>query len=243
MTAPTLQAEGNIAAVTNGNLAITLPTYAANDIVVLTTVGWVPNTTTGTATQTLASPWTKYTGNLGAEIFTGSPIDGEWALFWARATSASSLGTTVTITRPTGWDTGANDTCWAGRAYVIRGCNTTGNPYEALNDSVTTAGGSLYSTANGQMPTATVNGGDRTVIQFFLSSDDLSAGAAQGSYVAGTAATSTTGTDAGFQTFRIVQASSTISATNSAASAPAQGFYCFISFTFTPVPAKHIVIT
>lgn len=223
MAAPTLQAQGNIAAVTTGNLAITLPTYAANDIVVITTVGWVPNTTTGTNTQSLASPWTKYSPDI--TTITGGIIDAEYAFWWARATSASSLGTTVTITRPTSWDTGT-DTCWAGRAYVIRGCETSGNPYDEL---VATA---ISTAANPAFPAVTVNAGERNVIVFMAKADNTATPTAATGYTVGTEASTTTGTDAAFQSYSDVTNTSVSAVTPTGGTAPAQGgsVYWGVSF-------------
>jgi hypothetical protein len=224
MAAPMLAAEGSVAAVTSGNLTVTLPAHQANDILVACVVGWVPNTTSGTATLTAPSGWTKAASDT---LITSGIIDGEWAIFWRRA--ASSSETNPTFTRPSGWDTGT-DTCFAGRAYVVRGCVTTGDPWDQIAQSP------LYSTANGAVPAVTVSGSERTVIQFFVSSDDLSAGSVTG-WTAGTAATTTTGTDAGFQTFRKENVSSSTSADASTASAPAQGRYIFFGASFVPAPA------
>lgn len=223
MAAPTLQTQGNIAAVTTGNLAITLPAYTTNDIVVITTVGWVPNTTTGTNTQSLASPWTKYSPDI--TTITSSIIDAEYAFWWARATSASSLGTTVTITRPTSWDTGT-DTCWAGRAYVIRGCETSGNPYDEL---VAT---SISTAANPAFPAVTVNAGERNVIVFMAKADNTATPTAATGYTVGTEATTTTGTDAGFQSYTDVTNTSVSAVTPTGGTAPAQGgsVYWGVSF-------------
>jgi hypothetical protein len=237
MTTPVLQAQGAIAAVTTGNLSISLPSYGADDIVVITSVGWVPNSTGSYGYMELPSPWVKDTFEQSVIEFLNGTIDAEYAVWWARATSTSSLETSVTITRPTGWDTGP-DTCWAGRAYVIRGCIKDGNPYDDFKSTSTFfSGGTLT------MPGLEVYLGDRLVIQFFCSSDNLSAGNAPTGYTAGTAVTTTTGTDAGFQTFRISGASSTISSIESNASAPAQGFNVFFGASFKPPNPSYILIS
>lgn len=225
MTAPNLQAQGTIAAVTSGNLAITLPTYAANDIVVITTVGWVPNTTTGTNTQSLASPWNKYSPDV--TTITSSIIDAEYAFWWARATSSSSLGTSVTITRPTSWDTGT-DTCWAGRAYVVSGCVTTGNPYDAITATA------ISTAANPQLPAATVSGNERNVIAFAVMADNVSLPTAATGYTVGTAATTTTGTDAGFQSYSDITNANVSAVTPTGGTAPGQGGTVYFSVVFTP---------
>lgn len=223
MAAPTLQAQGNIAAVTTGNLAITLPAYTTNDIVVITSVGWVPNTTTGTNTQSLASPWTKYSPDI--TTITSSLIDAEYAFWWARATSGSSLGTTVTITRPTSWDTGT-DTCWAGRAYVIRGCETTDDPFDQLTATA------ISTAANPALPAVTVNAAERNVIAFYVSADNNTAPTAATGYTVGTADTTNTGTDAGFQSYSDVTNTSLSAVTPTGGGAPAQGGSVYFSASF-----------
>lgn len=227
MAAPTLQAQGTLAAVTTGNLAITLPTYAANDIVVITTVGYVPNTTTGANTQSLASPWTKNSPDL--TVITGGLIDEEHACWWARATSASSLGTTVTITRPANWDTG-NDTCWAGRAYVIRGCPTTGDPFDEFGQTA------LSTAANPALPAITVNGGNRLAIVFMTKADNATLPTAATGYTVGTVETTATGTDAGMNSYRQTASANVATVTPTGGIAPAQGNSAYFEFSFTPEP-------
>lgn len=225
MPAPTLSQQGSIAAVTTGDLTITLPAYTTNDIVVITTVGWIPNTTTGTNTQSLASPWTKYT----PAVTSGNPIDTEHSFWWARATSASSLGTTVTITRPTGWDTGT-DTCWAGRAYVINGCVTTGNPYDEL------AATALSTAANPQLPAITISGGNRLALIFMTKADNSATPTAATGYTVGTEVTTNTGTDAAFQTYRQTTSANITAVTPTGGAAPAQGDSVYFEIAFVPAP-------
>lgn len=238
MAVPVLQAQGAIANVTGvgSNLVITLPAYQADDIVVLTSVGWVPNTTTGTNTMSLASPWTKYSPNI--TTITGGLIDGEWAFFWARAANASSLGTTVTITRPTSWDTG-NDTAWGGRAYVIRGCATTGNPYDQLTAT------SLVATANQAFPAITVTGVERLPVVFYCSSDNNTAPTAASGWTVNTAVTDAGGTDVGFQSYDIEAgvSTSTSAVTPTGGGAPAQGSNMYFAASFRPPSPRYFIIT
>jgi hypothetical protein len=222
MAAPTLAAQGTVAAVTSGDLTVTLPAHQANDILIVALAGWVPNTTGDAAAIAAPSGWTEI-----AQLATPAttPIDGRIAWFWRRATSSSE--TNPTFTRPSGWDTGT-DTCWAGRAYVVRGCITTGNPWDEADPTV------VYSTANQAFDAVTVSGAERTVIQFLNSQDDQSSGSAPSGWTAGTAATTTTGTDAGFQTFRKVNVSSDTGADATTVAAPAQGRYAFLGISFIP---------
>lgn len=234
MAFPTLQAQGTVNAVTAGNLAITLPAYAADDIVVITTVGYVPNTTTGTNTQTLASPWTKYTPDVTR--ITGGLIDSEHAFWWARATSTVSLGTSVSITRPTSWDTGT-DTAWGGRAYVVRGCGTIGDPFDELVASTP------VNTANPQIPAITVNGLERTVIAFYVASDNLTAPTAATGYTPGTAAINNTGTDTGFQTYLDQTNTSVVATTPTGGATSAQNFQVYFVASFVPLPVVSSTAT
>lgn len=229
MAAPTLQAQGTVAAVTTGNLAITLPTYAANDIVVITSVGFIPNTTTGANVQSLSSPWTKNSPDV--TVITGGLIDEEHACWWARATSASSLGSTVTITRPANWDTGT-DGVWAGRAYVIRGCVTTGNPFDEF------ASTALTNVANPVLPAITVAGGNRLAIIFMTKADNTAVPTAATGYTVGTAAPDTTGTDCNFQTYRQTTSAniSTVTPTGGTANAASNGNSAYFEFAFIPDP-------
>lgn len=223
-----LQTQGTVSAVTTGNLSVTLPSYVANDIVVITTAAYIPNTTTGTNTQSLASPWTKYTP--AVTTITGGIIDTEHAFWWARATSSSSLGTTVSITRPTSWDTGT-DTAWGGRAYVIRGCITTGNPFDQLIASA------LSTAANPPLPAVTVSGAARLVIAFYVATDNLAAPTAATGYTPQTAATDNTGTDTGFQTYTDATNTSLTAVTPSGGATSAQNYQVYFSASFAPEPA------
>ena len=229
MAAPVLQTQGTVAAVTTGNLVITLPAYLANDIVVITSVGFVPNTTTGTNTQSLDSPWTKNSPN--ATIISGGIIDEEHACWWARATSNSSLGSTVTITRPASWDTGT-DGVWAGRAYIVRGCLESGNPFDEFSQTA------LTSIANPVLPAITVSGGNRLAIVFMTKADNTAVPTAATGYTVGTAAPNTTGTDCNFQTYRQTASAniSTVTPTGGTANAANNGNSAYFEFAFIPAP-------
>lgn len=229
MAAPTLQAQGAVNAVTIGNLAITLPTYAADDIVVITTVGFIPNTATGANVQSLASPWTKNSPDV--TVITGGLIDEEHACWWARATSNSSLGSTVTITRPANWDTGT-DGVWGGRAYVIRGCVTSGNPFDEF------ASTALTTVANPVLPAITVSGGNRLAIVFMTKADNTAVPTAATGYTVGTAAPDTSGTDCNFQTYRQTTSANlgTVTPTGGTANAANNGNSAYFEFAFIPAP-------
>lgn len=216
MAAPTLQAQGTLNAVTTGTLGVTLPSHLTDDIFIVPVLVNVEATAgTAAAIPDLAG-WTKDQG------FKND--DGEAAIFWKRAASGSE--TSPTFTRGAGWDTGT-DTYYGGRAYVIRGCITSGDPWDQFVWSVATV------TANDPFPAVTVSGSERMVVQFFCSFDNSNGGAAPSGWTAGTAATTTTGTDGGFQTYRKDNVSSSTSADSSNAAAGTRGFL-FAGISFKP---------
>ena len=222
MAAPTLQAEGTIAAVTTGSVTPTLPSHATDDILVVHAMIWVPNTASKPIT-TMPTPatWNKEVGFFdtgGAEI----------SLFWKRATSGAESN--PVLTRAAGWDTGT-DTCYAARAYVVRGVVKSGTPWDEIDPT------GAYTTTTGPFDAVTVSGAERTVIQFGGMTDDAAWGAAPGGWTAGTAATSGTGTDAGFQTFRKENVSSDTGTDETNVSAPVQGGYIFQGASFIPAAA------
>ena len=229
MAAPTLQAQGTIAAgVQTGAPTLTIaggqiPAHIADDILVVVAMAWVPNTTTPDAAQIpTPSTWTLLGTQIG--IPTASPRDGWVAAFWTRATGSA---TTITLTRGAGRDTGT-DTCFNARAYVIRGCVTTGNPF----DAVATAG--YYTAANQNLPAVTVSGSERTVIVFGGVSDNLAFSMASTGWTTGTAGADAGGTDSGFQVAYKENVASSTTAAAATVTAPAAGGYGFIGVSFKP---------
>ncbi len=222
--APILQVQGAIANVTSGNLTVTLPAHATDDILILGVEAWVPNTALSAVDIPTPSNWTK----LGSVQQPVGTADGWIAYFWLRATSNAMVNPVVTA--GAGWDTG-NDTSFAGRAYTISGAIPTGNPYDAAVISA------ALTAANGQMPAVTVSGTERMVVQFMNSNDNNAAGTAPSGWTAGAAATNNNGTDAGFQTFRQDNVSANTNVTASAVAVPAQGAYAFMGISFKPPTA------
>lgn len=227
MAAPILQAEGAISAVTTGNLTVTLPAHQADDILVLSYIAWIPATPADATQVATPSGWTNIRQTFSANLADAPPTDGWQGNFYLRATSSSE--TNPTFTRPGDWDTGV-DTCFAGRAYTIRGCVATGTPWD--QEFLSFPG---YA-ANLAFGAITVSGPERMVAHFFNSEDDQAAGAAPAGWTAGTAVTDVTGTAAGFQTFRKDNVSASTSADASSAAAPAQGEYLFWGISFKPPP-------
>jgi hypothetical protein len=234
---PVLQSQGTITAVTTGNLTVTIPTgEVADDILVVTTVAWVVNTTTGANTIAAPSGWNKFTP--AVTTLTGGLIDAEYSFFWKRATSNAE--TNPTFVRPTGWDTG-NDTVWAGRCYVIRGCVTTGDPWTQLVAST------VSTAANPSIPAVNVNNTDNfdyidLPVAFIVKADNTLTPTSQDgigstTWNAETEASTTTGTDAGFRAYTIsfYSGTSQIGAANMlGGTAPAQGGSVYFVASFKP---------
>jgi hypothetical protein len=224
VAAPTLAQQGAIAVVTSGNLTVTLPTHATNDILILDMEVWVPNTASAASAPSAPSGWTQI--SLLQTPASPSAADGYIGLYWKRA--ASNAETNPTFTRPVDWDTGV-DGQWAGRAYTISGCITTGNPWDDVQVSP------LYNTTTGPFIAVTVSAAERLVVQFGAKQDDNSLGTAATGWTIGTAATTSTGTDGGFQTFRQDNVGSNTPGTEpSGDGAPVQGFYRWVGISFKP---------
>jgi hypothetical protein len=227
VAAPTIQAEGTIATgVTTGVPSITIPAHQADDILVVVATVWVPNTLTPDAAQIpTPSTWNLLGTQIGQPA--ASPRDGWHAVFWKRAAGA---GETVTFTRGAGWDDGT-DTVYNGIAFVIRGCTTTGDPFE----NATTAG--PYTTANQNLPAVTVSGNERRVCAFAAMQDNVTLCSAASGYTVTAAAANAGGTDSAFRLAHRTADTGTVAAVASTTSAPVQGSYGFISAAFKPPTA------
>lgn len=223
MAAPTLQAQGATVANTTGSLTVTLAAHQADDILLLCLIIWAPNSAVlPIASIPTPSGWT----SVGTVDFdSGAGIDGRIAWFWKRATSGAE--TNPVCTRGSGWDTGT-DTCFGGRAYTIRGCVTTGDPW----DEAEAAG--PYDTANQAFAAITVSGTERMVVQFGCSMDDAAFAMTSSGWTTGTEDNDPTGTDCSFQTARKDNVSASTSADTATVSAPAQGAYGFMGISFKP---------
>jgi hypothetical protein len=222
MAAPTLQAEGALAVATTGDLTTVLPAHQADDVFVLASGLWAPNSSD---VPLIAAPagWTEL-----AQLHTGSSLDGKLTWHWKRA--ASGAESNPTLVRPTGADTGA-DTCWGGRAYVIRGCVTSGNPWDEVDATP------FRTTSNQPVDSLTVLGQNRLAIHFLVYTDDLADTPSISGWTAGTLVSSTTGTNHAECSFR----KDDVSATTAAASptllpAAGAGGYAFLGVSFKPPP-------
>lgn len=226
MAAPTLSGQGTINNVTSGNNAPTIPTHAAGDILIVNSIAWHPNTAGDLNPVGAPTDWLEGTGRVAPAA---GEINGRFQFFFRRAAAS---GTTVSFTRPAGWDTGT-DGAWGCRAYVITGAGgtTSADWFEFASPTA------LLTAANGSVLALTgVGGTERLGIHFLYMSDDTPVSAATLSgWTAGTASVSGTGTDCGAQTFRLDNISSDQSAAAMTVSAPAVGGYVAYGFVVIPV--------
>jgi hypothetical protein len=222
ITWPYVKAQGTISTgVTTGAPTVTIPAHIANDILIVVAMAWAPTPAAAMNQIPTPSGWA-LVGTQAKLPTAAATADGWVGVFWRRATGA---GTTVTLTRDAGWDTG-NDTCYNARAYVIGGCITTGDPW----DATATAGG--YTAANQAFPAVTVSGAERTVVIFGAASDNLAFSMAATGWTIGTEANDAGGTDSAFQTAWQENVSSSTAASTSTVTAPAAGGYGFIGVSF-----------
>jgi hypothetical protein len=229
MAAPTLQAEAAaFTVVTTGACAPTIPAHVADDILLATVMVWVPSTASAIADIPTEANWNK----LGSVDLNGATKDGQIAWFWRRATAS---GTTVSFARGASWDTGT-DSAYGARVDVIRGCITTGNPYDAF------AASTQYTTANQNTPAVTVSGAERLVMFFEAHCVDSASAqfTARTNFTMGTHRGATTGTGGGAQNARRETGSSE-AATATTHAAPAAGrFYAFGGISFKPPEAATV---
>jgi len=189
VAAPTYQAEGALAAVAvTGPVSPTIPTHQADDILLLSVVVWAPDTVPSVDTIPTPSGWTL----LGSQVQQpAGTADGWMGLFWKRATDGT---TTVSPAAGANWDLGIGSGVHAARVDVIRGCITTGTPF----DTVTQTG--PHTTANQATPTLTVLGTERLGICMGLEQDNLtfitSTVFTADGWTGGTATTTAIGSDA-----------------------------------------------
>lgn len=228
MAAPILQAQGATVAVTAGAPSVVIPTHQTDDIIIIAAIFWGPNTV-GDAVQ-IPTPANYIL--IGSQV---EPIAGNgWlAWFWRRAPSAA---TTVTLARGAGWDTGT-DTCFGARAYVIRGCIATGDPWDAQATS------GPHTTANQAFPAVTVSGSERMVVQFGNVTDNLAFAMTSSGWTTGTEDNDPAGTDCSFQTARKDNVSSSTTADIATVTAPAAGAYAFRGISFKPPSAVTVALT
>lgn len=143
MAFPSFISAGAITVDTSGG-ASTIPTppaHLANDILLIMT-----HNAAGSVMTTATAGWTKI-----------NEVDGtiNVAWFWKRATGAGTAGATVT----------AASTDQFAICYVIRGCITTGDPFE---NATTHGNGTTADSGAGGVQTSAINttGNDRLVMAF-----------------------------------------------------------------------------
>lgn len=222
MAAPTLQGEAADAVVTTGTLAFTMPAHQADDILVAALFFWGPSP--GTVPNDIPTPsgWTAMGSQVAVD---GTTTRGKMALFYKRATGGSETGTG---TRGANWDTG-NDTCYYARVFCIRGCVTTGDPWDEVDPTV------CYTAANGSFDAVTVSGSERLVVQFGLRTN--AAGTpfpTVTGWTAGTLDSNTGGTDGASRTWRQDNVSSDTGADATTTTWSGSGGYAFFGVSFKP---------
>jgi hypothetical protein len=184
MAAPTISAEGSVATqiVDGGSLTITLPTHAANDILVCTVMVWSPDTVADIDVMPTPAGWTKQ-----SDIpITVAGLDGRMGFFWKRATSSSE--TNPVFTQGANWIVSTNG-LFSGRAYTISGCITTGDPWDDFQPST------AQTLANPPFNALTVSGAERLAVQFYISDDNTAVGGLITGWTANAGVNNTVGSD------------------------------------------------
>lgn len=148
---PTVAAVSSAIAIaqTGTTLNVTLPSHQADDILVVVAAQTISSGTLTCGT----SGWAKLDGTANAALSTG--------YFWKRATSASETTPTITTTNTAS----GTDSLYA-VAFVIRGCITTGNPYDEFHKST------MALTASPTTTSTTTAGFDRLLFAAFAVNDN-----------------------------------------------------------------------
>lgn len=149
MATPTWQAGGSLTAVASGTTRTpVLPAHAANDILVCQAIY------NGSADLTITAGWTAIAVENSAGISTG------W--WWKRAASGAEGNPTVTSSVAAG---AAAVLC--AQTFVIRGCVTAGDPFEAFAVNGPTSGTTVTGSA------ITTLGTNRLAVTFVSMDDDV----------------------------------------------------------------------
>lgn len=159
MAAPTVISKGTIGQSTGGNVSPTLPaSILANDIVFTAIISHQP-VSIGVI-NTLAT-WTEVAQ--GTYQNSTPANQGRAGLWWKRMAGGESG--TITFSR-TG-DTGT-DGVYLAQCYLVRGCRTSGDPYEAATPR--------YGPGNATVTwdAVTVSGSERTLLAFVVQADNAS---------------------------------------------------------------------
>ena len=175
-TAPTVQAVSTaIQSATSGTtVTVTLPGHATNDILLV-----CGNYSFGSSTLTCGtSGWTKIDGTANANLST--------AWFYKRAASGAETNPVITSTA-----TASTSASLYGAAMVIRGCVTSGTPYEGATKSTTT------STSAPSTSAVTTTGPSRLAVELATTGDNNVETAPSG-WTASLNIATTTGSDSAF---------------------------------------------
>lgn len=216
MAAPTFVSAGAMVTDLTGAASTTPtpPAHVADDILIAV----VDNAVSGELPTTSTSGW--------AEILDWvSGTGGSYPLkaFWKRATGAGTAGPTIT----------ANNTDQFAMVFVVRGCVTTGTPYERAKFSAV----ATWRTP----PTSEVitQGTDRLIVGIAGVTDDtqFSSGYPPSGWTGNAQVLSADGTDGGFHIISKTRASAGTEAGVDIGTWPANEVYQTLTLAFIPVPS------
>lgn len=211
-TIPTVVASSSIVAAASGTTStVTLPTHQADDILV------VMAAYNSASDLSLSGSWNTISAQNNANLST--------ALFWMRATGSGTTNPTLTSS------TASSTNGRYAQAFVIRGCNPTGDPFEDA-----TVNGSPTSSTTPATATIDTTDVDRLVVGFGFIDDDvaISSGWPPATYTAIANVSSTTGGDIRFLSMRKDQETAgTVSGVTMATLASAV-YWRTIALAFTP---------
>lgn len=212
-TIPTVVASSSIVAAASGTTStVTLPTHQADDILV------VMAAYNSASALSLSGSWNTIDAQNNANLST--------ALFWMRATGSGTTNPTLTSS------TASSTNGRYAQAFVIRGCNPTGDPFEDA-----TVNGSPTSSTTPATATIDTTDVDRLVVGFGFIDDDvaISSGWPPATYTAIANVSSTTGGDIRFLSMRKDQETAgTVSGVTMATLASA-AYWRTIALAFLPV--------
>lgn len=216
MAVPTFVGAGAIVGDASGPASTTPtpPTHVADDILIAAAYNQ------GVAMTTATGGWTSI-ASVG-----GGLHDAEW--WWARAAGAGTAGPTITATATDQWAI----------CYAIRGCITTGTPFE----DATTAGDASTSETTPDSAEVTTTGDDRLVVSIvnIMTDPGWSSGWPPSGWTADDSQTDITGVDSQFSFMSRAEASAT---TVSAAVFGTLAFAApWASLTLAFIPAPPAVI-
>lgn len=170
MAAPTITAGTLAANGTSGTTqVVTLPTHAADDILVVTAL------CNQASTLSIDVGYTAFT-LAGGDVNPLSDAALSTAIWWKRATSGSETNPTVTSSTAA-----SASNVILGKPYTVSGCDTSGDPYDVAHANPAGAQTTSTAPASGSI---TTSGSDRLLVHFALIDDNntMSSGLPPGTY-------------------------------------------------------------